>query len=85
MSFMSGISVFILNKIRGDSRRHLYYETSFFLIIVMFTTIATLFKNNEYIRPEEITQMRSTKEFIFNYSLLVNLFIVINFGINVMT
>ena len=85
MSFMSGISIFILNKIRGDNRRHLYYETSFFLIIVMFTTIGSLFKNNQYVKPEEITKIRSTKEFIFNYSLMVNLFIIINFGINVMT
>ena len=85
MSFMSGISIFVLNNIKGDKRKHLYYETSFFLIIVMMTTIASLFKNNQYIKAEEITKIRSTKEFIFNYSLLVNLFIIINFGINVMT
>lgn len=85
MSFMSGISIFILNNIKGDKRKHLYYETSFFLIVVMMTTIASLFKNNQYIRAEEITKIRSTKEFIFNYSLFVNLFIIINFGINVMT
>ena len=85
MSFMSGISIFILNNIKGDRRKHLYYETSFFLIIVMMTTIASLFKNNQYIKASEITKIRSTKEFIFNYSLLVNLFIIINFGINVMT
>ena len=85
MSFMSGISIFILNNIKNDRRKHLYYETSFFLIVVMMTTIASLFKNNQYIKAEEITKIRSTKEFIFNYSLLVNLFIIVNFGINVMT
>ena len=85
MSFMSGISIFILNNIKVDRRKHLYYETSFFLIIVMMTTIASLFKNNQYVKAEEITKIRSTKEFVFNYSLLVNLFIIINFGINVMT
>ena len=85
MSFMSGISIFILNNIKSDRRKHLYYETSFFLIVVMMTTIASLFKNNQYIKAEEITKIRSTKEFIFNYSLLVNLFIIVNFGINVMT
>lgn len=85
MSFMSGISIFILNNIKSDRRKHLYYETSFFLIVVMMTTIASLFKNNQYIKAEEITKIRSTKEFIFNYSLLVNFFIIVNFGINVMT
>lgn len=83
MSFMTGISVFILSSMEKSRNTYLYNETAFLLIIVMFTIIASLFKDNSYVTPSQITTMRSIKEFLFNYCLFVNLFIIINFGINV--
>ena len=83
MSFMTGISIFILTSMKNSNKEYLYNETAFLLVIVMITIIASLFKNNSYLTPGEITSIRSTKEFIFNYCLCVNLFININFGINV--
>lgn len=83
MSFMTGISVFILSSMEKSKNTYLYNETAFLLIIVMFTIIASLFKDNSYVTPAQITSMRSIKEFLFNYCLFVNLFIIINFGINV--
>ena len=83
MSFMTGISVFILSSMEKSKNTYLYNETSFLLIIVMITIIASLFKDNSFITPGQITSMRSVKEFLFNYCLFVNLFIIVNFGINV--
>jgi hypothetical protein len=83
MSFMTGISIFILTSMEKSHKDSLYNETSFLLVIVMFTIIASLFKNNSYVTPAEITSIRSIKEFFFNYCLFVNLFIIINFGLNV--
>jgi hypothetical protein len=83
MSFMTGISIFILTSMKNSNKEYLYNETAFLLVIVMITIIASLFKNNSYVTPGEITSLRSSKEFIFNYCLCVNLFININFGINV--
>jgi len=82
MSFMTGISIFILTSMKSK-KSYLYKETSFLLIIVMFTIIATLVKDSSFLKPKDITLSRSIKEFIFNYCISVNLFIIINFGLNV--
>ena len=83
MSFMTGISIFILTAMKKEKKDYLYNETAFLLVIVMITIIGSLVKNNSYITPAEITEIRSTKEFMFNYCIFVNLSIIINFGINV--
>jgi len=62
---------------------YLYNETAFLLVAVMITIIASLTKDNSYLKTSQITSIRSLKEFFFNYCIFVNLFIVINFGINV--
>ena len=83
LSFMTGLSIFILNTIKNKS--FLYRETTFLLIVYMISIIIILFKNNAYNRLEDITNYRIMKEFGFNYCILINMFIVINFGINVFT
>ena len=82
MSFMTGLSIFILTNLK-DRQTFLYKETSFLLITFMITIIIILFKNNAYIHLTDITEYRIFKEFIFNYCILINMFIIINFGINV--
>ena len=42
MSFMTGISVFILSSMEKSKNTYLYNETAFLLIIVMFTIIVCL-------------------------------------------
>jgi hypothetical protein len=82
MSFMTGLSIFILTNLK-EKEAFLYKETSFLLITFMITIIIILFKNNAYIHLTDITEYRIFKEFIFNYCILINMFIIINFGINV--
>ena len=82
MSFMTGLSVFILSNIK-ETKAFLYRETSFLLIAYMIAIILILFKNNAYIQLRDITRHRIFKEFVFNYCILLNMFIVINFGLNV--
>jgi len=82
MSFMTGLSIFILNKLK-EKENFLYKETTFLLIVYMIAIIAILFKNNAYVKTEDVTAHRVFKEFIFNYCILINMFIIINFGIDV--
>ena len=82
MSFMTGLSIFILTNLK-EKEAFLYKETSFLLIVFMITIIVILIKNNSYIHLTDITEYRIFKEFIFNYCILINMFIIINFGINV--
>ena len=82
MSFMTGLSIFVLTNIK-EKEAFLYQETSFLLIVFMIAIILILFKNNSYIKMRDVTEHRIFKEFIFNYCILLNMFIIINFGINV--
>ena len=81
MSFMTGLSIFILDKLKENSTL-LYKESKFLLVIYMLAIVAVLFKNNSYINTEDITTQRVYKEYIFNYCILINTFIIINFGID---
>ena len=84
MSFMTGLSIFILTNLKED-KTFLYKETSFLLIIFMIAIIIILFKNNAHVEVKNITETRIFKEFIFNYCILINVFIVINFGLNTLS
>ena len=81
MSFMTALSIFILDKLKENSNT-LYRESKFLLVVYMVVIIGVLFKNNAYIETSNVTSERVFKEFIFNYCILINMFIVINFGID---
>ena len=83
ISFLTGLSIFVLSAVKKN-HPFLYKETSFLLVFFILTVIFVLFKNNSYVLLQDITEHRVFKEFIFNYCILMYMFIMINFGINVL-
>ncbi len=83
ISFLAGVSVFILSNLRKNNKHKLFTESAiiftFSIIFLLFTT----YKITNYNSVEDIIKVRITNQFQFNFAVILNIFIIINYLLHV--
>lgn len=79
ISFLTGINVFILNSLSKNYKKTLFVESAIFFSISMILLLLSSLKNMNYKTMEDVIAKRVSKQFIFNYSVILNTFILLNF------
>jgi len=81
VAFMSSVSIYINTKLKKVDRS-LYIENScLFAATILMLLISSLSSTN-YKTISELIQVRVSKQFFFNFAILLNVYIVINFVIH---
>lgn len=81
VAFMSSVSIYINTKLKKVNQT-LYIENScLFAATIMMLLISSLSSTN-YRSISELIQVRVAKQFFFNFAILLNVYIVINFLIH---
>jgi hypothetical protein len=81
VAFMSSVSIYINTKLKKVNQA-LYIENScLFAATIMMLLISSLSSTN-YRTIGELIQVRVAKQFFFNFAILLNVYIVINFLIH---
>jgi len=80
LSFLTGVVIFILSKIKGI-RNDLYLESGAIFTASIFILLSTQYIFTNYTSIKDITQSRINKQFLFNFGILLNMFIFIGFFI----
>ncbi len=81
VAFMSSVSIYINTKLKKVNRS-LYIENSvLFAATIMMLLVSSLSSTN-YKTISELIQVRVSKQFFFNFAILLNVYIVINFLIH---
>ena len=82
ISFLAGVSIFILSNLRKNNNK-LFTESAiiftFSIIFLLFTT----YKITDYTSVEDIIKVRITNQFQFNFAVILNIFIIINYLLHI--
>ena len=81
VAFMSSVSIYINTKLKKVDRS-LYIENSCLFAATIFMLLISSFSSTNYKTITELIQVRVTKQFFFNFAILLNLCIVINIVIH---
>lgn len=81
LSFLSGINIFILNSFKNENKIKLFKESSIEFSIALILLLTTLMRKTNYITTDEVIKSRISNQFKFDFSILINTFIVMNYVI----
>jgi len=78
ISFLSGINTFIL-KLLFDSNKKMFKETAVIFVFGIFFTLLSMYKFNNPSYIDKLLSQRITHQFTFNFAVLLNGFIMVNY------
>lgn len=81
ISFLAAVNIFIIQSLRESSNKSDYYEPSIFFMLGLVMLLLSLYKITNYNRIDEIRVHRIEKQFMYNGSIYVNLFILIFYSL----
>jgi len=84
ISFLTGINVFILNSLSKNYKTTLFIESAIFFSLSMILLLLSSLKNMNYRVLNDVITQRISKQLVFNYSVILNNFILMNFVIYVL-
>ena len=84
-SFLVGVNVFILNTLQSSIKKDLFLQSGFVFAISLILLLMVSFKTTGYSTIEDIVKIRLSKQFLFNFSILLNALIIINYIIYILS
>ena len=78
-SFLVGVNIFIITAIKSSLTNHLNKETSLIFAVSIILLLFSIFRITNYTSLKELIGIRVSSQFLFNYSVLLNSFILINY------
>ena len=78
ISFLTSVNVYVLSNLNKYENKIFYQSSVVFIFSIIFLLIAT-YKTTNYTDVDDLIQIRLTKQLAFNYAVLLNLFIIINY------
>ena len=77
ISFLAAVNVFIIQSIRDNKKsKHAYYEAAILFMLGLILLLLSLYKITNYNRIDEIRAHRIIKQFSYNATIYVNIFIL---------
>jgi hypothetical protein len=83
VSFLAAFNIYILNTMYSKyaNSQQLCKETIFITCCTMFLLLISIYKITNYEIIDDIVSIRVSKQFLFNASIILNFFILVNFAI----
>lgn len=79
VSYLIAVNIFILGTLNKIKSNILTFETMMLFSFSVFLLLLSIFKVNSFITYVEIIKERISLSFLFNYSIILNIFIIINY------
>lgn len=81
ISFLAAVNVFIIQSIRDNKKsKHSYYEAAILFMVGLILLLISLYKITNYNRIDELRQHRIVKQFSYNASVYINIFILLYYS-----
>ena len=78
ISFLAAVNVFIIQSLQGNPKtKKEYYEPALLFMLGLGMLLASLYKITNYNRIDEIRVHRIEKQFLYNASVYLNMFILV--------
>jgi len=79
VSFLVGMNVFILTSLKKEIKMELFTESGIIFSLSLILLLFSMFKDTAFINIRELMQDRISNQSLFNFSILLNLFVIINY------
>lgn len=79
VSFLASVNIFILTTLNNELKTGLFTESSIIFGLSMFLLLFATLKDTNYKNIQDVLELRVSNQLIFNYSILYNTFIIMNF------
>ena len=79
ISFLVGMNVFILSSLKKEIKIELFTESGIIFSLSLILLLFSMFKDTAFINIRELMQDRISTQSLFNFSILLNLFVIINY------
>ena len=79
ISFLVGMNVFILSSLKKEIKTELFTESGIFFSLSVILLLFSMFKDTAFMNIRELMQDRISNQSLFNFSILLNLFVIINY------
>lgn len=79
VSFLASVNIFILTTLNNELRTGLFTESAIIFGLSMFLLLFATLKDTNYKNIQDVIELRVSNQLIFNYSILFNTFIIMNF------
>lgn len=81
ISFLFAVNIFIIKSMikKSEYHRYIFIESSLLFVISLILVLMSIFKNVNFQDLNELIITRIQNQFYFNFSIIINIFILINF------
>jgi hypothetical protein len=79
ISFLVGMNVFILSSLKKEIKTELFTESGIFFSLSVILLLFSMFKDTAFLNIRELMEDRISNQSLFNFSILLNLFVIINY------
>jgi hypothetical protein len=79
ISFLIGVNIFILTSLKKEFKKKLFIESGFIFSISLILLLLSMLKITNYMYITELMRDRISTQLTFNFSIILNIFIIINY------
>jgi Mg2+/Co2+ transporter CorB len=85
ISFLIGVNIFILTSLKKEVKQKLFIESGLIFSISVILLLVVMFKVTNYMNIRHLMEDRISTQLVFNFAILLNMFVIINYIISVIT
>lgn len=79
ISFLVGINIFILSSLKREIKNNLFIESGIIFSLSLMLLLLSMFKVTNFMNIRELMEDRISNQLLFNFCILLNLFVIINY------
>lgn len=84
-SFLAGINIFILNTFQKSLKIDLFTESAFIFGVSLILLLVATLRETDFLITNDIIWSRISSQLIFNFAVILNTFIILNYLIYILT
>jgi hypothetical protein len=85
ISFLIGVNIFILTSLKKELKQKLFIESGLVFSFSIILLLLAMFRVTNYMNIKELMEDRISTQLVFNFSILLNMFVIINYIIHVIS
>jgi len=85
VSFLVGVNTFIITSLKRSLKKNLFIESGLIFGVSLILLLFSAFKITNFSTIAELVQDRISNQLVFNFSIILNIFVIVNYIIHVLT
>jgi hypothetical protein len=85
ISFLIGVNIFILTSLKKELKQKLFVESGLVFSFSIILLLMAMFSMTNHMNIKELMENRISTQLVFNFSILLNMFVIVNYIMHVIS